>query len=57
MTRHTLWSHTAQRSLSGFARIASEGNSRHDDGVAFDVRQHVFAKYIGELGLETAAGV
>ena len=28
-----------------------------NDGVTFDIRQHVFIEYVRELGLETAAGV
>ena len=35
MIRRTLWSHTIQRSLAGFARIASEYYSRNERGRHF----------------------
>ena len=55
MTRHTLWSHTIQRSLAGLPRSHQSVIPGADDGVSFDVRQHVFVKYVGGLGLETVS--
>ena len=57
MIRRTLWSHTIQRSLAGFAESHRSIIPGTNEGITFDVRQHVFVEYVGELGLETAAGV
>ena len=55
MIRHILWSHTIQRSLAVLPESHRSIIPGTNDGITFDVRQHVFVEYVGELDLETAA--